>query len=69
MEKWVMGGREEGPGSADAVFQFLPVTTPPVLTLTDFDFRLVKKGKGFRPPPFSCHFLRRRPQSRKSGQS
>ena len=45
-----MGVREEGWRSGDAVFQFLPGTTPPVLTLTDFDFRLVKKGRALALP-------------------
>ena len=67
IEKWVMGEREEGWRSGVSVFQFLPGTTPPVLTLTNFDFRLVKKGKGFRPSRFG-YFVRILPQSLNNGQ-
>ena len=44
----------KGGGVAVWRFQFLPFARkpPPCLTLTFFDFRLVKKGKGLRPPPF-----------------
>lgn len=48
----------KGGGVAVWHFQFLPFArkATPCLTLTDFDFRLVKKGKGFRPPPFSVTY-------------
>lgn len=60
IEKWVMGVREEGWRSGVSIFYHLP-GRPPGLTLTDFDFRLVKKGKGLRPSVFRLLFTQAAP--------
>ena len=65
-----MGHGGKGGGVAVWRFQFLPFAwkLPQFLTLTIFDFRLAKKGKGLHPSRFG-YFVRIRPQSRNIGQS